>query len=401
MHDAATIDRIQRMYTRLSAGLDERSRRLWAAAEALELGWGGSSVVATATGLSRTTIRAGIVDLRGPCQDPARVRRHGAGRKSVTAADPNLRGCLESLIEPTEQGKHKSPLRWTIRSARVLAQMLKRQGHPISHSTVLLLLREDGYSLQSNRRIREGPNHPDRNAQFSYLNEKVVLFQRRRQPVVSVDTKMNELVGDPKNEGKEYRRQGRQQKMRAHDFEHEDVGKAFPYSVHDLQNDEGWVSVGIDHDTAEFAANTIRLWWKRKRRMRFSNAKELLITADSGRSNSVRSRLWKIALQKLADDTGLKITVCHFPAGTCKWNKIERRLHSFITMNCRGKTMVSVEAILELIGNRSTQTELQVRTYLDPNIYKLGIELSDEKLVKVNVHPHAFYGDWNYTIVPN
>jgi len=401
MHDAATIERIQRMYNRLGPELNERSRRIWAAAEALELGWGGTSAVATATGLSRTTIRAGILDLKDPAQDPARVRRPGGGRKPLTAGDLDLRRSLEALVEPTERGEPESPLRWTIRSSRMLAQTLTRQGHPVSHTTVASLLWEAGFSLQANRKTREGSSHPDRDAQFSYLNEKVVWFQRRRQPAVSVDTKKKELVGDFKNGGKEYRRQGRPQKVRVHDFEDEDLGKAIPYGVYDLKNNEGWVSVGIDHDTAEFAANTIRRWWKRMGRKRFSNAKELLITADSGGSNSARSRLWKVVLQKLSDDTGLKLTVCHFPPGTSKWNKIEHRLFSFITMNWRGKPLVSVEAIIELIGNTTTRTGLQVKTALDPNTYELGIEVSDEQLAQVQLRPHAFHGDWNYTILPH
>jgi hypothetical protein len=401
MHDAATIERVQRMYTRLIPEFDERSRRIWAAAEALELGWGGVSAVATATGLSRTTIRAGIMELERPTQDPSRVRRAGGGRKPLTAHDPCLRSALEALVEPTERGEPESPLRWTIRSARMLAETLTGQGHPVSHSTVASLLREAGFSLQANRKTREGSSHPDRDAQFVYLNEQVARFQRRRQPAVSVDTKKKELVGDFKNGGKEYRRQGRPHKVRVHDFEDENLGKAIPYGVYDLQHNEGWVSVGIDHDTAQFAANSIRRWWQRMGRKRFPHAKELLITADSGGSNSARSRLWKVALQKLANRTGLKLTVCHFPPGTSKWNKIEHRLFSFITMNWRGKPLISVEAIIELIGNTTTRTGLQVRTALDPNTYEAGIVVSDEELAKVQLQPHAFHGDWNYTIGPS
>ncbi len=400
MHDAATIERIQRMYIRLGPEFDERSRRVWAAAEALELGWGGTSVVAVATGLSRTTIRAGIVELQQPTEDSSRVRRPGGGRKPLTADDPELRSALESLVEPTERGEPESPLRWTIRSARVLAETLTKQGHPVSHSTVASLLREAGFSLQANRKTREGSSHPDRDAQFTYLNEQVVRFQRRHQPAVSVDTKKKELVGDFKNGGREYRRRGRPQKVRVHDFKDEELGKAIPYGVYDLQNNEGWVSVGIGHDTAEFAANTIHSWWQRMGRKRFPNAKELLITADSGGSNSARSRLWKVALQKLADRTGLKLTICHFPPGTSKWNKIEHRLFSFITMNWRGKPLVSVEAIVELIGNTTTRTGLQVKTAIDSNSYEAGIVVSDDELAQVQLRRHEFHGDWNYSIAP-
>jgi Rhodopirellula transposase DDE domain len=401
MHDAETVERIQRIYIHLRPELNERARRVWAAAEALELGWGGVSAVAVATGLSRTTIRAGILELQKPTAESSRVRRPGGGRKPLTTDDSGLRSALEALVEPTERGEPESPLRWTIRSARVLAKKLTEQGHPVSHSTVTSLLREAGFSLQANRKTREGKGHPDRDAQFSYLNERVVRFHRRHQPAVSVDTKKKELVGDFKNGGEEYRRRGQPQKVRVHDFEDEDLGKAIPYGVYDLQNNEGWVSVGIDHDTAEFAANSIWRWWHRMGRRRFPNAKELLITADSGGSNSSRSRLWKVVLQKLADKTGLKLTVCHFPPGTSKWNKIEHRLFSFITMNWRGKPLISVEAIIELIGNTTTRTGLQVKTALDPNTYDLGIEVTDEQLAKVKLHPHEFHGDWNYTIVPN
>jgi transposase len=389
------------MFSRLGPELDERSRRMWAAAEALELGWGGTSAVAAATGLSRTTIRAGIVELEQPTQDPSRIRRPGGGRKPLTAHDPQLRPALEALVEPTERGEPDSPLRWTIRSARVLAEMLTRQGHPVSHSTVTSLLREAGFSLQANRKTREGGTHPDRDAQFLYLNEQVARYQRRHQPAVSVDTKKKELVGDFKNGGREYRRRGQPQKVRVHDFKDPDLGKAIPYGVYDLQYNEGWVSVGIDHDTAEFAANSIRRWWRYMGRKRFPRAKELLITADSGGSNSARSRLWKVTLQDLADETGLKLTVCHLPPGTSKWNKIEHRLFSFITMNWRGKPLVSVEAIVELIGNTTTRAGLQVQTAIDPKKYKAGIKVSDHQLAQVRIQRHVFHGDWNYTIVPH
>ena len=388
------------MFFRLGPELDERARRVWAAAEALELGWGGASAVAQATGLSRTTIRAGIAELKEPGADPSRVRRPGGGRKPLAAHDPQLRPALEALVEPTERGEPDSPLRWTIRSVRVLAEMLSRQGHRVSHSTVATLLREAGFSLQANRKTREGGTHPDRDAQFAYLNEQVARCRRRRQPAVSVDTKKKELVGDFKNGGREYRRRGEPQKVRVHDFQDPELGKAVPYGVYDLQNNEGWVSVGIDHDTAEFAANTIGRWWRQMGRKRFAQAQELLITADSGGSNSARSRLWKVALQDLANATGLKLTVCHFPPGTSKWNKIEHRLFSFITLNWRGKPLTSVEAIVELIGNTKTKTGLMVKTAVDPKTYAAGIKVSDAQLAQVRLRPHAFHGDWNYSIEP-
>jgi transposase len=389
------------MFFRIGPELDERSRRVWAAAEALELGWGGTTAVAEATGLSRTTIRAGIAELQHPTQDLSRIRRAGGGRKSLATHDPQLRSALEALVEPTERGEPDSPLRWTIRSARVLAETLTRQGHPVSHSTVAFLLQEAGFSLQANRKTREGGTHPDRDAQFTYLNQQVSRFHRRHQPAVSVDTKKKELVGDFKRDGREYRRRGQPQKVRVHDFKDPELGKAIPYGVYDLQHNEGWVSVGIDHDTAEFAANTIQRWWKRMGRKRFPKAKELLITADSGGSNSARSRLWKVALQDLADETGLKLTVCHFPPGTSKWNKIEHRLFSFITLNWRGKPLVSVEAIVELIGNTTTREGLQVKTAIDPKQYKAGIKVSDQQLAQVCFQPHEFHGDWNYSIAPH
>jgi transposase len=389
------------MFFRIGPELDERSRRVWAAAEAMELGWGGTTAVAEATGLSRTTIRAGIAELQQPTQDLSRIRRPGGGRKSLVTHDPQLRSALEALVEPTERGEPDSPLRWTIRSARVLAETLTRQGHPVSHSTVALLLQEAGFSLQANRKTREGGTHPDRDAQFTYLNQQVGRFHRRHQPAVSVDTKKKELVGDFKRDGREYRRRGQPQKVRVHDFKDPELGKAIPYGVYDLQHNEGWVSVGIDHDTAEFAANTIQRWWKQMGRKRFPRAKELLITADSGGSNSARSRLWKVALQELADETGLKLTVCHFPPGTSKWNKIEHRLFSFITLNWRGKPLVSVEAIVELIGNTTTREGLQVKTAIDPKQYKAGIKVSDQQLAQVCFQPHEFHGDWNYSIAPH
>ncbi len=304
------------------------------------------------------------------------------------------------MVEPTARGEPDSPLRWTIRSTRVLARTLKDQGHTVSHSTVATLLDEAGFSLQANRKTREGGSHPDRNAQFEYINRLVKRFQRRRQPVVSVDTKKKELVGDFKNGGREYRPSGRPVEVRVHDFADKKLGKAIPYGVYDLANNEGWVSVGITHDTAEFAAATIQRWWDEMGRTRFRSPAELLITADGGGSNGARTRLWKVALQELANATGLTLTVCHFPPGTSKWNKIEHRLFSFVTQNWRGKPLITVQAIVELIGNTRTTAGLKVRAALDPNEYPSGKKVSDRELKQVQLNPHKFHGEWNYTIRP-
>jgi hypothetical protein len=408
MQVAATIDRIRRKYRTLRSVLDERARRLWAGTEAKELGWGGVTTVAQATGLSRMTVRAGLVELQTPGRmrgrkvDAApRIRRRGGGRKNLSEHDPHLLAVLEALIEPTVRGEPDSPLRWTIRSTRVLANTLRRKGHPVSHTAVANLLDEAGFSLQANRKTREGKSHPDRDAQFHYINRLVRRLQRRGQPVISVDTKKKELVGDFKNGGREYRRRGRPTKVRVHDFADKQLGKAIPYGVYDLANNEGWVSVGITHDTAEFASATIQRWWAKMGRVRFGRATELLITADGGGSNGSRTRLWKTALQQLANKTGLTLIVCHFPPGTSKWNKIEHRLFSFVTQNWRGKPLVTVQAIVELIGNTRTTKGLIVKAALDTRQYPTGKSVSDEELSQVSLQRHKFHGDWNYTIRPN
>ncbi len=407
MQEAATIDRIRGKYRPLRYALDERARRLWAATEALDIGWGGVTAVAQATGLSRTTIRAGIAEVQAEAKSrrkatPAtpRIRRPGGGRKSVTHHDPDLLAALEALVEPTARGEPDSPLRWTIRSTRVLARTLTGQGHAVSHTTVAMLLDNAGFSLQANRKTREGKSHPDRDAQFEYINRLAKRFQRRSQPVVSVDTKKKELVGDFKNGGREYHRCGQPVDVRVHDFADKELGKAIPYGVYDLANNEGWVSVGITHDTAEFAAATIRRWWKKMGRARFPQARELMITADAGGSNGARTRLWKVALQQLADATGLTLTVSHFPPGTSKWNKIEHRLFSFVTQNWRGKPLITVQAIVELIGNTRTTKGLVVQAALDPKEYPSGKKVSDDQLNQVQLKRHKFHGDWNYTIRP-
>jgi hypothetical protein len=405
MQDAQVIARIRRKFRQLRGALNERSRRLWAASEALEIGWGGVTTVAEAARMSQNTVRAGIAELRTPRRGkavlpPERIRRAGGGRRHATLNDPQLLPALDGLVEPTSRGDPESPLRWTIKSSRTLAGELTRQAHPVSHGTVATLLDHAGYSLQGNRKTREGTSHPDRNAQFEYLNAEVARFLKRGQPAISVDTKKKELVGDFKNGGRDWRPHGQPEEVRVHDFQDAILGKAIPYGVYDILNNQGWVSIGIDHDTAAFAVNTIRRWWKRLGRRRFPSARELLVTADSGGSNSARSRLWKVALQELADDTRLRITVGHLPPGTSKWNKIEHRMFSFITQNWRGQPLASLQAIVELIGHTRTAKGLTVRAELDKNTYPQGIDVPDEQLEQVQLKPHAFHGEWNYTILP-
>jgi len=387
MQDAKAVARIRRKYRALRLEMDERMRRQWAAAEAREWGWGGITLVAHATGLSRPTISVGMKELKLPSKKRAaaaqRVRRSGGGRKRLLDLDPELAPALEALIEPVTRGDPESPLRWTCKSTRRLAEELTRRNHPVSDRTVATLLKECGYSLQANRKTREGDSHPDRNAQFEYLNACVLRFQKRGRPAISVDTKKKELVGDFKNGGREWRPQGIPEDVRVHDFQDKTLGKAIPYGVYDILNNQGWVNVGIDHDTAQFATHSIRRWWTRMGQRRFPRATELLITADGGGSNGHRSRLWKVSLQGLADDLELKLHVCHFPPGTSKWNKIEHRLFSFITQNWRGKPLVSVQTIVNLIASTKTRKGL-----------------ADEELARVKLKPHEFHGDWNYTIVP-
>jgi hypothetical protein len=341
MQDAQVITRIQTKYGSLKPEMDERSRRQWAAAEARDVGWGGITAVAKATGMSRVTITAGLRELMLPeeerVSEASRVRRPGGGRKLLTETDLGLLAALEGLIEPATRGDPESPLRWTCKSTRLLAEELTRQNHPVRARTVAKLLRKAEYSLQANRKTREGSSHPDRNAQFEYINASVKRFLRRGQPAVSVDAKKKENVGDFKNGGREWFPKGESEEVRVYDFLIKSLGKAALYGVYDLLQNQAWVSVGIDHDTAQFAVNSIRRWWNEMGQQRFPRAKELLITADGGGSNSHRSRLWKVSLQGLADELGIRLFVCHFPPGTSKWNKIEHRLFSFITKNWRAR----------------------------------------------------------------
>ena len=395
-------DIIREKYQLLAPELNERTLRLFAAAEAKSLGRGGISLVARALEISHDRISRGIQDLESETKlYPDRVRRQGGGRKKQLELDPALKEDIERLISPYTRGDPESPLRWTCKSVRKLAAELNRKGHSVSHSTVATLLREMNYSLQANRKTTEGKQHPDRNAQFEYINKSVRARQRRGQPVISVDTKKKELVGDFQNKGQEWHPQGHPEKVRVHDFIDKELGKVAPYGVYDLTKNNGWVSVGIDHDTAAFAVAAIGRWWRKMGRPAYSKASHLLITADSGGSNSSRSRLWKVELQKMANQTGLTITVCHFPPGTSKWNKIEHRMFSFITKNWRGKPLTDRATIVNLIGSTKTKEGLKIRCELDTKNYPKGIKVSDAQLEKVKLKKHKFHGDWNYTIHPN
>jgi len=393
---------IRHRYQALAPVVDERTRRLVVAAEALAIGRGGQVAVARATGVSRPAIRRGIRELRQPetAADAGRIRRPGGGRKRTVERDPSLREDLDRLVEPTSRGDPKSPLRWTCKSVRQLAAELKRQGHTTSHRMVAELLHDMGYSLQANRKTLEGTDHPDRNAQFEHLNHAVQLQLLAGEPVVSVDTKKKELVGPFKNGGRELRPKGAPEQVRVHDFLIPDLGRVSPYGVYDIAQNEGWVSVGVDHDTASFAVESIRRWWRSMGQALYSKATRLLITADAGGSNGYRVRLWKLELQKLADETGLEMAVCHLPPGTSKWNKIEHRLFSAISQNWRGKPLVSHEVMVNLIGATTTRTGLRVRAESDTNRYPTGRSVPDHVLETIHIRRDPFHGEWNYTLVP-
>jgi len=382
--------------------LDERSRRVWAAAEAEALGYGGQSAVAIATGISRTTISGelGRSKKESTADRGKNLRLSGGGRKRLTELEPEVLSALESLVEPTTRGDPESPLRWTCKSTRQLAAALEARGYRIGRQTVATLLDGLGYSLQGNQKTREGSSHPDRDAQFKYINDRVQNFQQFEQPVISVDSKKKELVGDFKNNGKEWRPKGEPEPVRVYDFIDKKLGKVNPYGVYDSTANVGWVSVGVDHDTAEFAVETIRRWWEKMGQERYPKATELLITADGGGSNGSRVRLWKVALQQFADQTGLRISVCHFPPGTSKWNKIEHRMFSHISLNWRGKPLISHEIIVNLIAGTTTRTGLKIEAELDTNIYPKGIEVTDKELKNIRIKKAAFHGEWNYMILP-
>jgi len=388
-------------YEAVAPLIDERARRLVAGAEALPIGRGGVSAVARATGLTRATVRRGVADVRaGATLERGRIRRPGAGRPRAADRDPTLRRDLEALIEPGTRGDPESALRWTTKSVRRLAAELRHEGHAVSHQTVSELLHELGYSLQANRKTLAGTNHPGRDAQFSHLNAAVQLQLSLGQPVISVDTKKKELVGPFRNAGRELRPKGAPEEVRMHDFLIPELGRASPYGVYDVGQNEAWVSVGTDHDTAAFAVESIRRWWRTMGAPLYPAAKRLLVTADAGGSNGYRLRLWKLELQKLADETGLEIAVCHFPPGTSKWNKIEHRLFSAISQNWRGKPLVSHEVIVKLIAATTTKTGLKVRSGLDENAYPAGVSVSDADMQTLYLRPDAFHGEWNYSLLP-
>ena len=402
MRNEDMIETVRKKFERLAGVLDERGHRVWAAVEAEALGFGGQSIVAKATGLSRTTLHhEGLEKAQDPpANHRVRIREAGGGRKKLTQQEPKLLSALEALVEPTTRGDPESALRWTCRSTRQLAAALKAQGYRIGHQTVASLLDDLGYSLQGNQKTTEGSSHPDRDAQFKYIQRRVEEFQSRGQPVVSVDTKKKEHIGDVKNNGKEWRPKGNPERVRVYDFVDKTLGKANPYGVYDTTANVGWVSVGVDHDTAEFAVETLRRWWEKMGRSRYPTATELLVTADGGGSNGARVRLWKVALQRLADQTGLRISVCHFPPGTSKWNKIEHRMFSYISLNWRGKPLISHEVIVNLIAGTTTRTGLKIQAELDINVYPKGIQVTNKELEKVQIQKADFHGEWNYTILP-
>lgn len=382
--------------------LNERSRRRWAASEARSAGPGGIAAVVRATDISESTVRRGLEELeRAEEFEAGRVRRRGAGRPSVLERDPGLGNDLDRLIDPVTRGDPESPLRWTSKSGAKLAAALREMGHEVVDRTVLRLLKAKGYSLQANEKTREGAQHPDRDAQFEHINQTVATAIAQGQPAISIDSKKRELIGDFKAVGREFEPAGRPVQVRTHDFKDKQLGHAIPFGVYDLASDEGWVNVGIDANTAEFAVNSILGWWEHLGKPRYPAATTLTITADCGGANSNRVRLWKTECQRLADSTGLQIQVCHFPPGTSKWNKVEHRLFSFMSLNWRGKPLLSHEVIINLIAATTTSTGLTVYAQLDKRPYPTKIEITDKQLAAVNITRHAFHGDWNYTISPS
>jgi len=401
MPEANVVEWIHGKYVALVGELDERGRRRWAAIEAVSLGRGGIAAVAQATGISDRTIRNGIRELKSGNPLPAnRQRRPGAGRLAREKEQPDLMDALECLVEPASRGDPMSPLRWSCKSTRVLARELNRQGFQVSHTKVGELLKRKGYSLQANCKTREGKQHPDRNAQFEHIHRRVTACQRRGQPAVSVDTKKKEVLGNRKNAGRIYRPKGKPQEVDTHDFPDAKLGKAIPYGIYDLDRNEAWVSVGIDHDTAEFAVASIAEWWKRMGRKRYGTAKRLLITGDSGGSNGHRNRLWKAELQRFANRTGLIVEVCHFPPGTSKWNKIEHRLFCHITRNWQGVPLETHEIVVSLIGSTRTVEGLEVHAWLDEREYPKGRKVTDAEFEELHIRRNTFQGDWNYEIHP-
>jgi transposase len=399
-----SVEELQRQYEQLRSTLDERSRRRWAASEALALGRGGIALVHTATGMVPSTIGKGIRELKAResgAPEQAGIRRQGGGRKKADEKDPSLLPDLEKLVEPVTRGDPESPLRWVAKSLRRLSRELRESGHDVSRNVVSRLLKKLGYSLQANAKTTEGSSqHEDRNAQFEHINRRVATQLQEGNPAISVDTKKKELVGDYRNGGREYRPTGNPEKVQVHDFVNPDLGKASPYGIYDIGENTGWVNVGITADTAEFAVESIRRWWNGEGCARYPRATEILITADGGGSNGYRVRLWKVELQRLADDLGLPISVCHLPPGTSKWNKIEHRLFSFISKNWRGQSLVSHQTIVKLISATRTDQGLTVKCELDENTYEKGRKVSDDEMAALKLWRDPFHGEWNYTLLP-
>jgi hypothetical protein len=391
---------VRAKYDAIAPVLDERARRLWAAAESRAIGYGGDAIVSAATGLARATVRVGRVELEQGVTATGRVRQPGAGRPKIERAQPGVKKALEQLVAPLTRGDPMSPLRWTCKSKAHLASALGKEGFSASATTVGQLLHELGYSLQSVRKSREGTSHPDRNAQFEHINAMAITFQQRNQPVISVDTKKKELVGDFKNAGQEWQPKGAPEKVQVHDFPDDAIGKAIPYGVYDMARNEAWVSIGQDHDTPAFAVASIRQWWRTMGQQAYPHATELLITADAGGSNGYRPRAWKLELQRLADETGLHVCVCHFPPGTSKWNKIEHRLFCHITQNWRGRPLVSYSTIVNLIGSTRNATGLRVRARLDRRDHPTGGKSSNAEIKQLVLKKSTFHGEWNYELLP-
>jgi len=395
-----TNDQLKKRFAQIWPHLDERARRLVAAQDAVRLGYGGVSRVSRACGLSRVTLTKGVKELRGNALSPGRIRRHGAGRQSLLAGDPTLLGALEALVEPLTRGDPESPLRWTCKSTRVLAQALSDQKRSVGHVKVSHFLNDLGYSLQGNRKTEEGGDHPDRDAQFRHINAQVLQAIKKGEPVISVDTKKKELVGNYENKGRQWRRNKSPIKVNGHDFPGPEVPRAYPYGIYDLGQNSGFVNVGTDHDTSTFAVASIRGWWRAEGSRLYPHAERLLITADGGGSNGYRLRLWKWELQRLADQTGLTLSIHHFPPGTSKWNKVEHRLFSFISSNWRGEPLLDYETVIRLIAGTTTAKGLKVTCRLDRRKYPVGCKVSDEEIASINMKPAKFHGEWNYVIRP-
>jgi transposase len=397
------ITLISQKYQQISPVLNEQSRRIWCATEAEAIGYGGVTAVHKATGVSRPTITNGLNELkRKKSFNLTQLRKAGGGRKKLTEKDSSLLKDLNEIIEPVTRGDPENPLRWSSKSTIKLADELNNKGHKVTQRTVYTLLKDQDYSLKGNKKTKEGKeNHPDRDAQFQFINEKTKEFQKNKNPVLSVDTKKKENIGNFKNNGKEWMPKGEWTEVNTHDFPDKELGKVAPYGIYDTTRNEGWVNIGISHDTAEFAVNSIRTWWKNMGKDLYENCTEIMITADCGGSNNYRAKLWKFELQKLSDELGKSITVCHFPPGTSKWNKIEHRLFSYISQNWRGIPLVSLQTIVELIGNTTTKTGLKVQTSIDKNHYDTGRKISDEEFESINIKRLEFQGNWNYTIRPH